>query len=145
MPAPEVTVPPLPPVATTQDAAGAEAFVRHWFDLLNYGYRSGDTSPLTSASDEVCVECEAFAQRISEFTSTGESIAGTAFTIGAVQAGVPDATGRAPVDVAFRQAEIVVVEMDGTEATYDPEPVVNAVAVVEWRQNSWFMIGLANA
>ncbi len=39
---PTVTVPAMPEEAKVGDAAGAEAFVRHWIDLLNYAYATGE-------------------------------------------------------------------------------------------------------
>ncbi|MFP5313120.1 MAG: DUF6318 family protein, partial [Actinomycetes bacterium] len=47
-PAQNVPVPVLPEVAKTETKEGLEAFAKYWYELLSYGYESGDTKPLSS-------------------------------------------------------------------------------------------------
>ena len=36
----------MPEAAKVQSKEGLEAFARHWYELANYGYETGDTEPL---------------------------------------------------------------------------------------------------
>ena len=51
---------PMPAEARTQDAAGAEAFVRYYIDLINRTSTVMDAAPLREFSDG-CTECNRIA------------------------------------------------------------------------------------
>jgi hypothetical protein len=51
---------PMPAEARTQDAAGAEAFVRYYIDLINRTSTVMDAAPLREFSDG-CEDCERIA------------------------------------------------------------------------------------
>lgn len=70
-PPPEVDGPPELPVAATRDTRrGAEAFVRHYVDLLNYATQTGDTSALKAASDR-CSGCDNYIEIFDDTYSSG--------------------------------------------------------------------------
>jgi serine/threonine-protein kinase len=57
-PATERTTPPQAPAsAEPATAEGGSAFVRHWFEALNYAIGTGDTSALDTASSTSCRTC----------------------------------------------------------------------------------------
>jgi len=142
--APAIQPPPtLPPEATTQDAAGAEAFVRHWFDLVNYGYNTGDTDPLQAASSSLCIECDSYVERILEVTGFGSYIEGKAIIVSEVMGGIPDSSGRAPVEVTYAQGTLTLVDEQGTSSSFSADPNERALAYVDVEPGTWTMIGLA--
>ena len=51
------TAPVLPAEAREQTAAGAIAFARHYFAVVDYAYATGDTAPLAAVSDPACRPC----------------------------------------------------------------------------------------
>ena len=53
---------PMPDEARTQDAAGAEAFVRYYFDLLNHSLTTMDPHYLRQFADGGCDVCSRIAQ-----------------------------------------------------------------------------------
>jgi hypothetical protein len=53
----DIDVPVLPPEAAAQTAAGAIAFVRHYFAVVDYAYATSDTAPLAAVSDPACRPC----------------------------------------------------------------------------------------
>ncbi|WP_461170302.1 DUF6318 family protein [Arthrobacter sp. Z1-15] len=59
-PAENVPLPVMPELANVKSKEGLEAFARYWFDLVNYGYETGDTSPVQELSGPECELCEAF-------------------------------------------------------------------------------------
>ncbi|MDN5854403.1 MAG: DUF6318 family protein [Actinomycetia bacterium] len=53
----DVAVPTMPGRAEKDTLRGAEAFVRHYIDLLNYASDTGHVAPLKSASGRHCGGC----------------------------------------------------------------------------------------
>ncbi len=51
---PSASVPTLPEAAKGDGPKAAEAFVRHYVDLINYGLATLDSRPLAEASTEEC-------------------------------------------------------------------------------------------
>ncbi len=54
---PSASVPTLPEAAKGDGPKAAEAFVRHYVDLINYGLATLDSDPLAEASTEDCDGC----------------------------------------------------------------------------------------
>ena len=59
-PTPEITAPALPELADDDSPAGAEAFARHYIEVLNYASATGDTDPLDELSSEHCSGCRKY-------------------------------------------------------------------------------------
>src|SRR6476661_3477074 len=53
-----VPIPVLPEAAKAETKEGLEAFARYWFELLSYGYETGDTSRLDDFTSTECRACE---------------------------------------------------------------------------------------
>ncbi|UOY95123.1 DUF6318 family protein [Arthrobacter gengyunqii] len=47
----------MPEVAKEESAEGLKAFATHWYDLMNYGFETGDVEPLKQISGPDCVVC----------------------------------------------------------------------------------------
>ena len=58
------TAPPLPPEARGTTPKAAEAFSRHYVDLINYAMHSGDTEPMRSLARSTCSTCRVIASDI---------------------------------------------------------------------------------
>lgn len=86
--------PPLPVEAQAADVDGAAAFIRHYFDVVNYAYRTGDVAPLDAISAEGCASCLNVLDRAVQGNASGGGMRDGAISIGdlAVAAGDP-ATG----------------------------------------------------
>ncbi|MBO0895988.1 DUF6318 family protein [Arthrobacter sunyaminii] len=59
-PAQNVPLPVMPEVAKEESKKGLIAFGEHWFDLVNYGYETGDAAPVREISAPDCEICESF-------------------------------------------------------------------------------------
>jgi hypothetical protein len=66
---------PMPAEARTQDAAGAEAFVRYYIDLINRTSSVMDAAPLREFSDG-CEDCERIASNVEADATAGYSYSG---------------------------------------------------------------------
>ncbi len=53
-------MPVMPDVAKEESKEGLIAFGEHWFDLVNYGYETGDAAPVREISAPDCEICESF-------------------------------------------------------------------------------------
>ncbi len=71
---------PVPPEARTQDAVGAEAFLRYWIDLLNRQQAIPAGQPLRDLGPE-CQECLRIAHVFDEAARAGHRYEGGTVTI----------------------------------------------------------------
>jgi hypothetical protein len=102
---------PMPPEARTQDAAGAEAFVRYYIALINRTSDVMDAEPLREFSDG-CSECERLARNTEEAAAAGHDYEDGAITI--VELGRPLVdSGSAQLALRVDQAEFRVVDAGG--------------------------------
>jgi hypothetical protein len=68
--------PVLPEAAKANTSVGAKAFVRYWFEALNYASHTGDSAPLVSASTADCVACNGLRNRIKSIYGVNEHMVG---------------------------------------------------------------------
>ena len=71
---------PMPDEARTQDAAGAEAFVRYYIELINRTSTVMDAQPLRDLSDG-CRDCDRIATSTEEAAAAGHDYVGGEMTI----------------------------------------------------------------
>src|SRR5215213_9397508 len=82
---------PMPDEARTQDAAGAEAFVRYYIELINRTSDVMDAEPLREFSDG-CADCERISSDAEADAAAGYSYDGGELTITWIEAFEPDST-----------------------------------------------------
>jgi hypothetical protein len=70
----EPVEPTLPSEAEGDDAAAAEAFVRHYYDYVNYAQATGDTKGLRRLALPSCAPCEGGASTIEQIYRSGGTI-----------------------------------------------------------------------
>ncbi|WP_299037008.1 DUF6318 family protein [uncultured Pseudokineococcus sp.] len=138
--------PTLPPEATTNDAAGAEAFVRYWYQTLNDAYRTGRTESLSAASAEECEACRGLADYVKSTYASGGHIEGGEVRLQEVVSPAPDNTGAVLLSVVFDQSRLQRLNAGGE--VVDEEAAITSVsqsAVIQRAENDdgWRMFGLA--
>ena len=67
---------PVPAEARTQDAAGAEAFLRYWIALLNHQQAIPEGQPLRDLSTSECYECLRIAKAFDDAAAAGHRYEG---------------------------------------------------------------------
>lgn len=143
-PAEPVAAPTLPAAAMTNDAAGAEAFVRYWFDTLNYAYATGDTSLVNAASTAECANCKGLMGKIVDAYEFGGRVTGAQVQVQEVVAPAPDSTGAVLVSTVYDQDEGSVVTDTGTVSERIPqESRVSFAAILQRQAGQWRMFELA--
>jgi hypothetical protein len=132
----------LPEVAKTETKEGAEAFVRYWYESLNFGYETGGTESLERISAPSCVFCTGLKDGIKEAWSEGRWISG-----GKIETPVVTATvepGAEPyVVVQVIQSTIEIRNPDGT-LLQKPTPATNtgSRAGITFGSSGWSMTDL---
>jgi hypothetical protein len=136
---------PMPDEARTQDAAGAEAFVRYYIDLINRTSDVMDAEPLREFSDG-CQDCIRIARSVEEDARAGYSYEGGDITILEVTTPLlKDST--AEMALRVDQAALVVVDASGASIdnlTTDAYLGLSGGTSLRWDalKQSWVMTGL---
>jgi hypothetical protein len=135
---------PMPAEARTQDAAGAEAFVRYYIDLINRTSTVMDAAPLREFSNG-CADCDRIATDAESDAAAGYRYEGGELTITWIEAFKPSDT----VEVGFvvDQDALKVVDGEGrpvTGLTFDAKPGLQSGTTMSWdfQRQSWVMTGL---
>ncbi|MFI5712791.1 DUF6318 family protein [Kribbella sp. NPDC051620] len=68
--------PERPKAAEGLTLPAAEAFVRHYVELMNYASATGDTPPLLSASDSGCRQCRIYADYVKKVNAANGGLSG---------------------------------------------------------------------
>jgi hypothetical protein len=138
---------PMPDDARTQDAAGAEAFVRYYFDLLNKSLSDMDPQYLRQFAEAGCDVCERIATETETDAAAGYSYRGGELTItsdvGIMMSGPNEAESGFVAD----QAPMTVLDGAGNpvpDLVFDGEDGLNSGTVMIWDESttSWKMTEL---
>jgi hypothetical protein len=111
---------PVPDEARTKDAAGAEAFLRYFIDLLNRQRAIPDGQPLRDLGPD-CQNCQRIAQNYDDAAAAGHRYEGGEVTINSVAE--PSFDGD-EVLVSFTARREPVSIVDGNGALVDAQPDV---------------------
>jgi hypothetical protein len=125
---------PMPAEARTQDAAGAEAFVRYYIDLINRTSTVMDAAPLREFSDG-CSECDRIASDAEKDAEAGYHYDGGTLTITWIEAFKP---GKAiELGLLVDQSSLKVVDQSGKPVptlTFPALSDLQSGAIVAWNE-----------
>ncbi|SDQ88204.1 DUF6318 family protein [Quadrisphaera sp. DSM 44207] len=142
-PTPIETPPVLPPEARDRTEAGAAAFASYWFDALEYGYRTGDTTLVEVASAPDCTECQNFVDIIESQYGDGGSIRGADLSVVAPIAAPMEDFGTL-VSLTFSAAATQEIAPSGSVRGEVPaESPYQVLIGVEWLDDRWLAFGIA--
>ncbi|SFL91493.1 hypothetical protein SAMN04488085_12236 [Geodermatophilus ruber] len=127
---------PMPDEARTQDAAGAEAFVRYYIDLINRTSTVMDAAPLREFSDG-CTECDRVATDTENDAAAGYHYEGGALTL--TEIGRPLVRERT-AEIPFRVdlAALTVVDQSDQpvpELSFSAYPALLSSITLQWDNN----------
>lgn len=135
---------PMPDEARTQDAAGAEAFVRYYIELINRTSTVMDAQPLRDLSRN-CRECDRLADNVETDAGAGRTYEAGKITINDVSDPVMTET-TAAIPLVVDQNALIVRDSSGqpTEGGSDPYSDIPAGVALEWDAalESWLMADL---
>jgi len=135
---------PMPAEARTQDAAGAEAFVRYYIDLINRTSTVMDAAPLREFSDG-CADCNRISTATEEAAAAGQDYEGGEMTV--LQSGQPLIEGdTAQLALRVDQADFRVLDSSGspTEGGSPAYSNVSGGVALRWdsQLKTWLMTQL---
>jgi hypothetical protein len=136
---------PMPDEARTQDAAGAEAFVRYYIELINRTSTVMDAKPLRDLSDG-CRDCDRIAANVEEDAAAGYQYRGGTLTIEVTSAPFLR-PGTAEVALEADQDASTAVDATGTDVPQLSLPAYSGVtggAALRWEsaKETWLMTAL---
>lgn len=139
-----VPVPVLPAVAKTKTKAGLEAFARYWFQLLSYGYETGDISGLSSVTSDSCELCSNVSKALqTNYVGDRWQAGGRIKTPSINSKFEAGADGTYQVVVQVQQSTITYFKAGGSQfrPSTDPSDTGN-VMLTAFRDGSWHVTGL---
>ena len=139
-----VPVPVLPEAAKAETKEGLEAFAKYWFEVLSYGYGTGDVSRLDAITAADCQPCSSAKKVILSWNEGGKWLIGGTLTTPSVT-GVFDKgpDSRYQVAVQARQKAITYMRQDGSVARSDPQPDdTGNLLFVEFGAGAWKLVNI---
>ncbi|MCC3282229.1 DUF6318 family protein [Arthrobacter caoxuetaonis] len=130
-PAENVPLPVMPEEAKVESKEGLIAFARHWYDLANYGYETGDVEPLWNISGPDCFACKNYSDSVESGYVRDDWMAGSKITVQGVDstyARTPE--GRVQALVQFIQEPLEFYGPSGLLSTLEGNSV-SSVQMVE--------------
>lgn len=136
-----VPVPVLPEAAKAETKEGLEAFARYWFQLLSYGYETGDVSRLVNITSPDCRSCDRAKTVMTGWHEAGRWLVGgktetpsvsTTFIV------APD--GNYQVAIQVSQSALSYYNADGTLHQADPKPEdTGNLMLAVFRDGAWYV------
>jgi hypothetical protein len=123
---------PVPAEARTKDAAGAEAFVRYWIDLINHQRAIPNGKPLRDLGPD-CQECLRLAQNYDEAAAAGNKYAGGELSLHDVAAPQVE-SNKVVLSFLLRREPVSLVDGTGTvlESRADAAPDLSSGISLVW-------------
>jgi hypothetical protein len=126
---------PMPAEARTQNAAGAEAFIRYYFELLNKSLTDMDPQYLRSFAEAGCEVCERIAAETETDAAAGHTYRGGELTIpGDITVMM---TGPAEAQSAFEAHQAPMTALDSAgkpipDLVFPDEVTLNSGSISVW-------------
>jgi len=139
-----VPVPVLPEAAKAETKEGLEAFAKYWFEVLSYGYETGDVSRLDAITAAECQLCSNVSKSIStNYQADRWLVGGKIVTPSVTGNASPDPNANYQVVVQVRQSAIAYYKSGGSEfrAATPPSDTGNVMLAV-FRDAAWQVAGL---
>ena len=137
-----VPVPVLPEVAKTETKEGLEAFVRYWYEVLDYAYETGDSQILGTLSEASCVFCSGLREGVAEAWAEGRWISGGKIETPAITATV----GHGAQSYAVVQVLQQVIEIRNPDGSLHQAPTAatntGSRAAASFNGTGWIMTDL---
>ncbi|MFC5999371.1 DUF6318 family protein [Quadrisphaera sp. GCM10027208] len=118
--------PEIPAEAKEMTEAGADAFARHWFDVVEYAYATGNTEPLRALAESECEICNASIAEIEERAQQGLITQGLNIEV-LTSAAAPGDNRGVVVTMTVRESDSRVVDADGE--VQEESPASGQIAV----------------
>ncbi|MBD8043224.1 hypothetical protein H9638_05290 [Arthrobacter sp. Sa2BUA2] len=138
-PAANVVLPELPEMARQETKEGFLAFIDHWYDLVTYGYETGDVEPIRAISGPDCIPCANFYEGIPLAYANGGWWEGGNVEVDNAQV-PPDLVpgDRWIAYISARQRVIVLRDSTGTSRNVDAGRGFNQYIEASFTGDGWY-------
>ncbi|MDN4642399.1 DUF6318 family protein [Arthrobacter sp. PsM3] len=136
-----VPVPVLPDAAKAETKEGLEAFARYWFQLLSYGYETGDASRLEATTSSGCEACEHAKKVLTGWHSDGRWLVGGRLDTPSISTRFRvTSDGNYQVAIQVSQQALSYYNADGSLDSADPKPEdTGNLMLAVFRNGSWYV------
>lgn len=139
---PSPTTPTRQPWERKTDA-GAVAFAKHWVETFSLALKTSKTSELRAISDDGCISCAAFAERIEAIRADGGFYRTPGWTVLQVAAANAMPGSRAEIALRILQGQETFKESASAEVERHPVSRASYSAQLLWSQGEWRMMELS--
>jgi hypothetical protein len=130
--------PTLPPEVVGPDPTSAEAWTRHYFDVLNFAIATGSTDQLSRLGSPGCVSCAAFVGKIKSIYRAGGSVQSHGWRITRALTTVgPDNTMAVELRVTLTKETVIMKA--GQKPAVHGAANHQMTATVHWQSGRWRM------
>ncbi|MER2135901.1 MAG: DUF6318 family protein [Arthrobacter sp.] len=140
-PAENVPLPVMPEEAKAESKEGLIAFARYWYELVNYGYETGDVEPVKAVSGPDCFACQSFYKGMSDVYGTGGWIEGGDIEIIALDSEyLLTSEGRRQVLASVKQGDMIYWDEVGN-ADRRPGDEISFLQIMEisFTSDGWYV------
>ncbi|MCC3297383.1 DUF6318 family protein [Arthrobacter sp. zg-Y916] len=116
-PAENVPLPVMPEEAKVESKEGLIAFARHWYEVANYAYQTGDVEPMKAISGPDCTACNGVYSALERWYEGDKWLAGSLIDIDSI------ASEYAQTETGERQALIMFAQVP--IQSYGPEGLID--------------------
>ena len=136
------TTPPQPPAsAEPATAEGGSAFIRHWFEALNYAIGTGDTSALDASSSSSCRTCADVVEFVQKAYANGGGLRGGGYTVRDVTTDNFWSLENAKFGVVFDRSSRSTVAADGGQSdVLDGASFLTGQVLLERAGDGWRLL-----
>lgn len=135
-PSSSLSRPVVPEAATANTPAGAEAFIRYYFEVLNKAFMTPKSGLLPPLSDPGCQFCAATEKDVTELASLGQRYATAPLTIGKLEREeAPE--GQEIFITQMMQSAATLVDSRGETVRTESAQKLPVRAAVSWNGKAW--------
>ena len=135
------TDPNIPLAARAHTPAGAEAFVRYFFDQVNLAWSTADPSLLPALSEPGCKTCDAYTSSVASYRTKNQHYQGEFFTVSSISS-----LGKGPkgeeVLVVGKQERGAIVDQAGNVVDTSVAQSGKFVVSLRWDGTGWKTVEL---
>ncbi|MGG5257553.1 DUF6318 family protein [Phycicoccus avicenniae] len=143
-PTPSVTAsgPDIPAAARAQTPAGAEAYMKYFFDQFNVAYTEPRAGLIKSMGTTACEFCSKSEVRAVELVEGKQRYAQAPVRLGEAKSFGGAPKNEQYVHIEFTQVAATIVDSSGRKVSQVAEANAGANAALTWSDGRWFVRGI---
>jgi len=117
------------------------AFMRFYIEQVNRSWMTPDDTLIPPLSEPDCRSCAALQDHAVEYVRKKQRFQQLAVEITSIQTTEDAPEGRQFLTLTFHQLPSPIVDEDGAVIVTENDKVVNARALLTWKEDRWLMFG----